>query len=335
MQHKKNGGFSLIEVVLAIAILVVCSLPIISAFLSSRQTNAEARQSLNATTAAQNVMESAKARGVTSLLTDPDAAYTVTDMGADRYEIEYNDYLLDGDTYQIKMKIKPSDVKVKGEDGSEEAINGQELIDVPVMSPKTDAVYTQQPNELWQVAKEYAEVNSLETADVVADARTTYKFTVTSENGVDVVEAEVIYETSDGTKLRTGDHSTKLYDSVQADGELKNLYIYYIPTANNPSSIRDKIIIENDDDKEFQVFLFQQAEEDYEPPVNFYITEGSGVSFRTNMKMSNITFDGDELKSKIPVSEGSASVRLYDIEVVVYNRDGTSKLATIKGTAIK
>ncbi len=61
LKHKlnrnlNNRGFSLVEILIAVAILVLCAVPLLKAFVTSAQTNARARQNLNATTLAENIM---------------------------------------------------------------------------------------------------------------------------------------------------------------------------------------------------------------------------------------------------------------------------------------
>lgn len=60
-QKQSNKGFTLVEVLVAILILAIIVVPLLSAFVMSAKTNAKARQTLRATTLAQNVMEELKA----------------------------------------------------------------------------------------------------------------------------------------------------------------------------------------------------------------------------------------------------------------------------------
>ena len=56
--RKKNSGFTLVEVLVAVAILAVVSIPIIQSFVSVAQVNGKSRRKLSATTVAESVMES-------------------------------------------------------------------------------------------------------------------------------------------------------------------------------------------------------------------------------------------------------------------------------------
>lgn len=59
-RHNKNRGFTLVEVLVAAAILSLVVTPILSSFLSIARVNAKARRKLSATTIANGVMESVK-----------------------------------------------------------------------------------------------------------------------------------------------------------------------------------------------------------------------------------------------------------------------------------
>ena len=63
--HKQsNKGFTLVEVLVAIVILAIIVVPLLSAFVVSARTNAKARQTMRATTLAQNIMEELKAHSL-------------------------------------------------------------------------------------------------------------------------------------------------------------------------------------------------------------------------------------------------------------------------------
>lgn len=58
--RKKNSGFTLVEVLVAVAILAVVSIPIIQSFVSVAQVNGKSRRRMVATTVAESLMESCK-----------------------------------------------------------------------------------------------------------------------------------------------------------------------------------------------------------------------------------------------------------------------------------
>ena len=55
-----NSGFSLVEVLVAIVILAIISLPVLSTFSNAARINAKARRTENANTAINNIVEEAR-----------------------------------------------------------------------------------------------------------------------------------------------------------------------------------------------------------------------------------------------------------------------------------
>ena len=59
-KQQNNGGFSLLEVILAMAILAILSIPLLSYFTQSMKYNAMMADKQHATNLAQEVMEDLK-----------------------------------------------------------------------------------------------------------------------------------------------------------------------------------------------------------------------------------------------------------------------------------
>lgn len=57
LRKKKNSGFSLVELIVTVAILAIIVLPLLRAFVVSANTNAKAKENLRTTELAQNIME--------------------------------------------------------------------------------------------------------------------------------------------------------------------------------------------------------------------------------------------------------------------------------------
>ena len=59
-KKNRNSGFTLVEVMIAVAILAIISIPVLQSFVSVAQVNSKSRRRLSATTIAENLMESCK-----------------------------------------------------------------------------------------------------------------------------------------------------------------------------------------------------------------------------------------------------------------------------------
>lgn len=66
-RRNKNAGFSLLELLIAVVILSIIVIPLLHLFLSSNRMNIKSRQTLRATTLAQNLMEGLKAYDIEEL----------------------------------------------------------------------------------------------------------------------------------------------------------------------------------------------------------------------------------------------------------------------------
>ena len=61
-RQLNNSGFSFVEVLVAIVILAIISLPVLSTFSNAARINSKARRTENANTAINNIVEEAKIR---------------------------------------------------------------------------------------------------------------------------------------------------------------------------------------------------------------------------------------------------------------------------------
>ncbi|MCR5377006.1 MAG: type II secretion system GspH family protein [Lachnospiraceae bacterium] len=70
--RKGNSGFTLVEVLVAVAILAIVSIPVLQSFVSVVQVNSKSRRRLAATTIAESLMESCKGMSLVEIATQVD-----------------------------------------------------------------------------------------------------------------------------------------------------------------------------------------------------------------------------------------------------------------------
>lgn len=81
-KSNKDAGFSLLELLIAVVILAIIVIPLLNLFLSSNRLNIKSRQTLRATTAAQDIMEGLKAYNINEIkeqFKDPASGFYVID----------------------------------------------------------------------------------------------------------------------------------------------------------------------------------------------------------------------------------------------------------------
>lgn len=79
---NRDAGFSLLELLIAVTILAIIVIPLLHLFLSSNRLNIKSRQTLRATTAAQDIMEGLKAYNIEEVkaqFADPASGFYVID----------------------------------------------------------------------------------------------------------------------------------------------------------------------------------------------------------------------------------------------------------------
>ena len=79
---NKDAGFSLLELLIAVVILAIIVIPLLNLFFSSNKLNIRSRQTLRATTAAQDIMEGLKAYNIEEIkaqFADPASGFYVID----------------------------------------------------------------------------------------------------------------------------------------------------------------------------------------------------------------------------------------------------------------
>lgn len=137
-----NAGMTLIELLVAIAIMAVALAPLLYAFVNVARYNTRAREVQQTTTLAHTVMENCKAYSMEDIdtqmsngtfLTGVTAAQTYNDTGTGTYYM--TNVALEGEKYDIALKFTP-----RGVNG--DATTSYDIIETQSMNRYLDAVFT-------------------------------------------------------------------------------------------------------------------------------------------------------------------------------------------------
>lgn len=353
---QDNRGATLIEILVAMAILAICALPLFKSLILSAQTNVKAREHLSATTAAESVIEEMKSDGMEKFLRENQGNEDITDVekiteagAVTGYRFTYPDYEVDGKGYEVKVEVRP----YRNTDEGAEDYNSKEISDLYRMDLRTDGIYVQDEKTMANdfvklVSEGVFEAEQRDT--VLSGLDMEWKYTIGSSNDVQTIDQNVTYSYNE---TLVGEHESILYDGSHADGKLKNLYICFIPNKSNT------ITIVNKEDYPLTVYLIKQGTSKAKVKINIIgntpITQlgekedadfNKGVRIRTNLTSEDEAeyhYISGSLDTKLtagPLQENfglkeldgaKVQTRLYDIDITV-SRNG-KEITTLSGTA--
>lgn len=348
---RNNGGFSLVEILVAVAILVLCAIPLMNAFVQSLNANVRARQDLSATTLAENIMEEIKAAGAEGYGTADGTTVTIEGEDFPVYRARYQNYSFDGRYWQVEAVMTPSDATYL-EGSGERYFNTSDITELSGMDSQTDAVYVQPADERRELAEDYAASHmGLQASVLEENMITRYHFEIGSSHGLDTLVQTVTYEDGSGNVL--SQESQTIFDTIQNGGRLEKLYVFYVPASRTASAAAHEIItVENPKSLPVSVYLVRQGGGGL--PLELSVEEGTigspaSTGIYTNLDTSLGSADFGRIyrngtlqtltsaKSLFGLygldHSGDASARLYEVEVTVTPVDGTDSV-TLTGTAL-
>lgn len=232
----KKAGFTLVELLVTMAILGIIVVPILTAFISAAKANSKSKLKLEATTAAQNVMENLKAKGVKafteSIGASPDAEGIYL-LGGEN-EASVPEQIVNGESFRFIISIDPTPY---GTDSSNTGYNGMSIANIDRMDVLQDAFYVQ------DLSTDSKAVTDFMADSNVADDYTEEQVKAKLTRTIDVVISGVGSGQSNVTKVRidrtygiegsTVDplvYSSTIYDNSDVEGgKLRSVYVFYTP----------------------------------------------------------------------------------------------------------
>lgn len=262
--RKDNKGMTLIELLVAIAMLGVVVSPFLKTFTISARQNNKARETFRATTVAQNLMEGLRAFSLEEICTQvnndvantklympngyrdhkelennageksgeiKDGKYIFKSTDSNEYELGICGIEEDGKIYDARILLDASSYPLINENDAE--------IEVDTMNEATDIIFDLSQNEETEALKEWEPLDwsKIErTFDIIVDkdnGNNNGKGNASKQNRE--VTIEVSYRNIETNKTVKGKSLTKTV------AELKNVYIYYFPNYKSSAlNILDK-----------------------------------------------------------------------------------------------
>jgi prepilin-type N-terminal cleavage/methylation domain-containing protein len=282
-KQKKQDGFSLVELIVAIAIMAIIVLPLLRAFVVSARTNAKAKERLRATEASQNIMESIEAMSLDHLLTyfsdsspamfgessrtrlyiDSDGKYQPTSSTEKSTDGNYYFGLKGVNGKDILLTLEANDSTI---DDVGTTLNNQEVAKVTAISSDNDAICsmsTMPETLMWYI-------DAQDPEDDVYQENVTRHIEITIEDVTDSsgdtytkVTTNHYYTWWGGTYPATstdGDFSDVVFDnSGDVSRQLKNVYLFFYPWyTSTTGNLTDYITINNTTKRDVKVFLVKQ-----------------------------------------------------------------------------
>ncbi|MDO4167142.1 MAG: type II secretion system protein [Eubacteriales bacterium] len=153
--RQDNSGFTLVELIITIAVLAVISVPLLKYFSDSMRHNVRMKEEQNAVVAAQNILEELKVSDINlddiSNLTSPAAsgpalsvswqqlsAPTTNPDGSQTYSVKGN-YSLNSSSYTVTAKINPR----KSLENDAGGTKTYQKVEVPSMDSSKDSISTE------------------------------------------------------------------------------------------------------------------------------------------------------------------------------------------------
>ncbi len=325
-KRSDNRGFTLVEIIIAVAILAIAISPLVANFIQSSKLNLKGRQTLNAMNLAQDMMEGISGSTaeeveaiIENFIADPSGApslagtvfpVSTTFSSAARTSADGDDVLVyeflnvktansPRNEYKVKMTMNPT--------GTEhEDFNGKELADISEINQYYDAIYTWESGELDSVVADMRNTATNTTYDPINYYGKIYrtiriKIVNTGTETAPVYKVSVIREYKPTGELanRAGidadyvvSRTTENISRMDADKLSRNVYVYYQGMLNSTYSTEmDTIEIENTTGEEITVYLVRTQNEKDSNRVSYGLNYGCDVKITSMDMMGTYTHD--------------------------------------------
>lgn len=280
--HKKRKralaadkrGFSLLEILIAMVILALVAVPICRVFLLAMRTNAKARKHASATSVAENIMEGVNAFSYNGAIGQFDPVQTLDGdflicQNVGERRVVQNDgdgpaifalKNVEEDVYLFDVLVTLDRTPYMQEEGSESpGANAYEMISVTRYQSQKDHLFVENENALRVACVNhgcnYNIVGQSLRREIIVTVKKGDSDGHTADDCV-TVSTMIRYITGDGDTWEDTSFGTREYRTADL---LRSCYLCYVP--NYAPSGSDTIIINNEDNVEFDLYLIKQKSE--------------------------------------------------------------------------
>jgi prepilin-type N-terminal cleavage/methylation domain-containing protein len=238
-QYENQKGFTLLELLISIAILAVVITPFLMVYLTTTTMNAKSKASQQAKVAATNIMEEIRSMSVEEVLekSTPVAGEDGTADGTYQYTKVQT---VNGTDYTVVATLDPTyttDDTAGSETDEATDYNHQGFAELYSMNSAYDAFYEVDVSQDNQAIAEIArgDNNNGEAAKqgVLDNLYRIITLTIRKESGVTKVYAKTHYGVS-GDKVYDVSEQC-VYSNGSETDNLRNIYLFYQPLYNNDS----------------------------------------------------------------------------------------------------
>lgn len=343
--EKQNKGFSLVEVLVTLAVICILSIPVIQNFIRSSKTNMRARIIQNATDVAQSVSEYFDAMPLNTLETVYDGKWSELDNKAILFknigdgthtDENGNSYFLGGDKekFYVSVLLDPSDYS--------SGINDYKKPDIHNLNENSSITCRGKLDQYDRnIVNAYNEKYGIViTADKMYKIVKESTFRIQEKESTQYKNADGSYKieyryyldiryTYEGKVITYNDINLGIGILDKSAIKAPNLYIIYTPLfamyGSSPYS-EDKINIE---------YRIDGSPQEWEKPVSIYLVQqeayyGGNVNNKINLKKDNISINCYNNSGTTNKLNFFTNVKDWDeTATLTYGTDNLDKLYTM------